>query len=206
MRVLVGCERSGVTRRAFRQRGHDAWSCDLVPADDNSPYHLQCDVLTVLADGWDLMIAHPDCTYLTNSGVQWLWRQPRRPKPGVLYLQPRWKALDAAGNFFRQLLDAPIPRVAVENPIPHRYAVERIGRTYDQLIQPWQFGHPESKATCLWLRGLPELQPTQIVPLPEKQSEAQRIFHMRPSEERSRLRSVSYEGIGNAMADQWGGL
>lgn len=206
MRVLVGCERSGVIRREFRQRGHDAWSCDLAPADDNDPHHLQCDVLTILDDRWDLAIFHPDCTYLANSSVQWLWRQPKKPKPGVLYGPPRWKALDEACAFFRRLLDAPIPRLACENPIPHRYAVERLGRSYDQLIQPYQFGHPEMKATCLWLKGLPPLQPTQIVELPDKQSEAQRIFHMRPSEERSRLRSISYQGIGAAMADQWGSL
>ena len=176
-----------------------------MPADDASKYHLQCNVLTVLDNDWDLAIFHPDCTYLANSSVQWLWRQPKKPRPGVLYGPERWQALDRACEFFVRLLEASIPRLACENPIPHKYAVERLGRNYDQLIQPYQFGHPEMKATCLWLKGLPKLVPTKIVDLPESPAEAQRIFHMAPSEERSRLRSVSFKGIGEAMADQWGG-
>ena len=206
MKVLIGCERSGVIRRAFRVRGHDAWSCDLVPADDGSKYHLQCDVLTILNQGWDLAIFHPDCTYLTNSAVCWLWNTPKKPKPGVLYESPRWKALDAACEFFRKLLDAPIPKLTCENPIPHKYAVERLGRNYDQLIQPYQFGHAERKATCLWLKNLPLLKPTSLVALPKKKSEAQRIHYLSPSSDRARQRSVSFQGIGNAMAEQWGSI
>ena len=206
MRILIGCERSGVIRREFRQRGHDAWSCDLAPADDNDLHHLQCDVLTILDDGWDLAVFHPDCTYLTNSGVCWLVKPPKNPKPGVLYGPERWKALDEACQFFNRLLQAPIPQIVVENPIPHRYAVERLDRNYDQLIQPYQFGHAERKATCLWLKGLPRLKPTEVVRLPDKKSEAQRLHYLSPSSDRARLRSISYQGIGAAMADQWGSL
>lgn len=199
MRVLVACEFSGIVREAFRQRGHDAWSCDLLPSEQPGP-HLQCDVLTVLDRGWDLMIAHPDCTYLTNSSVQWLHRFPKKPKPHVLYGPARWQALDAAGQFFRQLLNAPIPLIACENPIPHKYAVERIG-FYDQLIHPWQFGHGEMKSTCLWLKNLPPLKPTEIV-----EGREQRVFHESPSKDRWKKRARTFQGIADAMADQWGGL
>ena len=117
MRVLVACEYSGKVREAFRKLGHDAWSCDLLPADDNSPYHYQGDVFDIIDQGWDLMIAHPPCTYLTNAGVSWLYRK-----------EGRWDQMKDGAEFFRRLLDAPIPKIAVENPIMHKYAVEIIGR------------------------------------------------------------------------------
>lgn len=197
MRVLVACEFSGVVRRAFRMRGHDAWSCDLLPADDGSPYHLQGDVTAYLSDGWDVMVGHPPCTRLANSGVAWLHKRDL------------WAELDEATAFFRALLDAPIERIAIENPIPHKYALERIGRKYDQIVQPWMFGHPESKATCLWLKNLPPLQETnnvreEMLKLPAR--ERQRLHYLPPSPERWKLRSTTYAGIADAMAEQWGSL
>lgn len=189
MRVLVACEFSGVVRRAFRAKGHDAWSCDLLPTETKSKkYHLQCDVADIVNDDWDLMIAHPPCTYLCNSGVRWLHEQ-----------KGRWKKMRDAAMFFNLLLTSDIPKIAVENPIPHRYAVKHIGETYDQKIQPWQFGHGETKSTCLWLKGLPHLKPTDIV-----EGREQRIWKMAPSEDRGKLRSITYKGIAKAMADQWG--
>lgn len=203
MRVLVACEFSGIVRDAFRARGHDAWSCDLLPTERAGP-HLQCNVLTVLDQNWDMLIGHPDCTYLTNSAVCWLWNTPKNPRAGILYGSPRWAALDCAAEFFKTLYDADIPRIALENPIPHKYAVERIGRKYDQLIQPFQFGHPESKATCLWLKGLPHLIPTNVVALPENKAEAQRGHYLSPSPTRWMERARTYHGIAEAMANQWG--
>jgi hypothetical protein len=201
MRVLVACEFSGVVRRAFRELGHDAWSCDLLPADDGSPYHFQCDVMDILDDGWDLMIAHPPCTFFTNSGVCWLTGKNKK--------EGRWEQLDEAAILFNALLDAPIPRICVENPIPHKYAIERIGgRKYTQLIQPYMFGHKETKATCLWLRGLEPLEPTsylkeETMALPSAQR--QRLHWLPPSPDRWKLRSTTYQGIADAMATQWGG-
>ena len=205
MRVLVACEYSGTVRDAFIAQGHDAMSCDLLPTDaPNWTYdpftklrthhpergsHYQGSVLDVLDDGWDLMIAHPPCTYLTNSGVRWLHTD-----------ESRWGKLDEACEFFNRLLDADIPRICVENPIPHKYAVERIGgRKYTQIIQPWQFGHGETKATCLWLKGLQKLTPTNIV-----DGREQRMWKLPPSEDRWKLRSKTYQGIADAMAQQWG--
>jgi len=197
MDVLVACEYSGVVRDAFRARGHNAWSCDLEPAMTNSKYHLQQDVIPLLTKGWDLMIAHPPCTFMTNSGVCWLHKDPSR-----------WNKLDEAAAFFKQLLDAPIPRKAIENPIMHKYARERIGNIpYTQIIQPYMFGHREQKATCLWLVNLPKLNETnnvkeQMMKLPVK--ERQRIHYLPPSPERWKLRSTTYQGIADAMAHQWG--
>lgn len=131
MKVLVACEYSGTVRDAFRKRGHDAWSCDILPTDVEGP-HFQCDVSKILDQGWDLMIAHPPCTYLTNSGVCWLHKDPSR-----------WDKLKEGAEFFKVLLQAPIPRIAVENPIMHKYARELIGQDKTQVIQPWMFGHKE---------------------------------------------------------------
>ena len=203
MRVLIACEFSGTVRRAFRSLGYDAWSCDILPADDGSEHHYQDDIRNVLGRGkpwnepsWDLMIAHPPCTYLTNSGVTWLHRDPTR-----------WQKLDEAAEFFKMLLDAPIPRIAIENPIMHKYAKERIGGVkQSQVIQPWMFGHPESKATCLWLKNLPTLKETknvkeEMLKLPD--SERQRLHWLPPSADRWKLRSTTYSGIAEAMAEQW---
>jgi hypothetical protein len=187
MRVLIACEFSGVVRDAFISQGHDATSCDLLPSESSNGPHLQRDVREIIDDDWDLLIAHPPCTYLCNSGVRWLYEQ-----------HGRWEKMKEAARFFKYLLYAPILRVAVENPIPHKYAVREIGATYTQLIQPWQFGHGETKATCLWLRNLPHLEPTDVV--------EGRTHRMAPSKNRSRKRSITYQGIAMAMADQWGSL
>jgi hypothetical protein len=197
LRVLVACEYSATVRDAFRARGHDAWSCDLLPTDGDPEWHFIGDVFEVIDGGWDLMIAHPPCTYLTNSGVTWLHKDPTR-----------WDRLDEAATFFRILLNAPIPHIAVENPIMHKYAKERIGGVKQtQVIQPWMFGHPEQKATCLWLKNLPPLVPTNNVKaemdaLPDNQR--QRLHYLPPSADRWKLRSTTFQGIADAMAEQWG--
>jgi len=191
MRVLIACEFSGIVRDEFASRGHDAWSCDLLPSERKGN-HIQGDVREVLNDNWDLMIAHPPCTYLCNSGVRWLHERPER-----------WEKLKEAAEFFRTLLNAPIKRICVENPIPHRYAVEMIGRKYDQLIQPWMFGVNESKATCLWLKNLPPLKPL-IKKRPENVK--QRIWKLPPSRDRWKERSRTYKEVAKAMAEQWGNL
>ena len=189
MKVLVACEYSGKVRSAFRNLGHDAWSCDLLPADDESEFHYQRDVREILDMGWDLMIAHPPCTYLCNSGVRWLHEQ-----------EGRWEKMSDGALFFKELMDADIGMIAVENPIMHRYGREIIGRRHDQLIQPWQFGHGETKATCLWLKNLPLLQPTDIV-----EGREARMHKLPPSKDRWKIRSETYQGIADAMASQWGG-
>ena len=186
MRVLVACEFSGIVREAFRARGHDAWSCDLLPSEQPGP-HIQGDVRALLCGDWDMMIAHPPCTRLCNSGVSWLAKRNL------------WGEMEEAAVFFKELLDCRIPIVAIENPIPHKYALAIIGRKYDQVIQPWHFGHGETKATCLWLRGLPLLQPTAIV-----DGRVQRSHWESPGPDRWKNRSRTYTGIAQAMAEQWG--
>lgn len=182
MRVLVACEYSGRVREAFRKLGHDAWSCDLLPSDDDSPYHIQGDVLDILGDGWDLMIAHPPCTHLAVSGARWFKDKQ----------QEQLEALE----FVRQLLEAPIPKIALENPVS---IISSKIRKPDQIIQPWQFGHGETKATCLWLKNLPKLEPTDIV-----EGREGKVWKMPPSKDRWKLRSETYQGIADAMAAQWG--
>lgn len=196
MKILVACEYSGRVREAFRKLGHDAWSCDLLPSDDNSPYHLVGDVRGLLNDEWDLIIAHPPCTYLTNAGVTWLHKQPER-----------WEKMREGAELFKVILDAPAQYICVENPIMHKYAVEIIGRRQDQVLQPWMFGHTERKATCLWLKGLPPLKETnnvkeQMLKLPKNIQ--QRLHYLPPSKDRWKLRSTTYQGIADAMAIQWG--
>ena len=187
MRVLIGCEFSGTVRDAFAALGHDAWSCDLLPSETPGN-HIQGDVLAVLDKRWDLAVFHPPCTRLCNSGVRWL------------HERNLWADLDAACAFFLALWDAPIPKVAIENPVQHRHARERIGVAPTQTVQPWQFGHGETKATCLWLRGLPPLTPTEVVA-----GRYARIHRMPPGDQRWKARSVTYKGIALAMAQQWGG-
>jgi hypothetical protein len=194
VKVLVACEFSGVVRDAFRQRGHDALSCDLLPSDRPGP-HYRGDVRDILGDGWDLMIAHPPCTYLANSSASRLYLRDGSRN------QPRWDLLREGAEFFRELLDAPIPRIAVENPKMLGYAKEIIGVSQTQLIQPWMFGHGEVKATCLWLRNLPPLVPTDVVA-----GRVQRIYSLPPSPDRQRLRSITFSGIARAMAQQWGAV
>jgi len=185
-RVLIACEYSGVVRRAFRARGHEAWSCDLLPAEDGDRHHYQHDVREIIDFDhfeWDLMIAHPPCTHLAVSGARWFKDK----------LVEQQEALE----FVRTLLAAPIPRIALENPIS--IISSRI-RKPDQIIQPWQFGHGETKATCLWLKNLPKLVPTNIV-----EGREARIHKMPPGPDRWKERSRTFEGIARAMAEQWGG-
>ena len=189
MKVLVACEFSGIVRDAFIKRGHDAWSCDLLPTEQPDGNHYQGDVRDILYDEWDLIIAHPPCTYFANSGVRWLHRD-----------ENRWKKLDESAQFFNLFLKHPCGKVAIENPVPHKYALERIGNIkYTQTIQPWQFGHGESKRTCLWLKNIPMLHPTNIV-----EGRFGYCHQLPPSSERWKLRSITYQGIAEAMADQWG--
>ncbi len=196
MKVLIACEFSGIVRDAFKARGHDAWSCDLLPTE-RPGQHIQGDVLEILDDNWDLMIAHPPCTYLCNSGVRWFYFN----RDGIDCIDiERWDKMEEAAEFFKLLYESPkIKKVAVENPIMHGHARKIIGRKYNQIIQPWQFGHGETKATCLDLKGLPELKPTNIVA-----GRKTRIHKMSPSKDRGKLRSVTYQGIADAMAEQWG--
>ena len=195
MRVLVACEYSGIVRDAFIRAGHDAMSCDLLPSESDLGPHYTGDARDLLGDGWDLLIAHPPCTFLTNSGVRWLFDP--RPK-----FANRWQELDEGAGLFRAFLDAPVPRIAVENPRMHRYAVERIGgRRQDQTVQPWQFGQGETKAVGLWLKNLPPLQPTEIV-----EGREARVHRMAPGPDRQKERSRFFVGIADAMAEQWGTL
>lgn len=192
-RILVACEFSGAVRDAFRARGHFAWSCDLLPSEAPGP-HIQSDVLKVLNDGWDLMIAHPPCTYLASSGLHW---NKRRPERAAL--------TEAAVEFVRALWGAPIPRIAIENPIG---CLSTRIRKPDQIIQPWEYGHDASKATCLWLKGLPLLQPTDVLPGGRQARRANQTAsgqnRLPPSPDRWKLRSLTYPGIARAMAQQWG--
>jgi hypothetical protein len=181
MKVLVACEYSGTVRDAFLRAGHDAMSCDILPTDSNGP-HYQGDVRDILGEGWDLMIAHPPCTHLAVSGARWFKDK----------VTEQAEALD----FVRLLMNAPIERIAIENPVS---IISSKIRKPDQIIQPWQFGHGETKATCLWLKNLPKLTPTNVV-----EGRDNRIHRMPPSPDRWKLRSTTYAGIAQAMADQWG--
>jgi hypothetical protein len=192
MKVLIACEYSGTVRDAFRALGHDAVSCDLLPSDAPGP-HYQGDVSDIITDGWDLMVAHPPCTYLCSSGLHWNKRRPERAAK-----------TEEALRFVEFLMNAPIPRIAIENPIG--CISTRICKP-DQTIQPWQFGHPESKATCLWLKGLPALTPTDVLPLPDtgrwQNQTASGQNKLAPSADRWKIRSTTYQGIADAMASQW---
>lgn len=202
MRILVGCEESQTITKAFRKRGFECYSCDLQECSGGHPeWHLQCDVLDILNDGWDLAIFHPTCTMLANSGVQHLYKNKEKN-------EDRWDEMYKAAEFFNRLKNANIPRICVENPIPHKYAREIIGK-YTQIIQPWMFGHMEKKATCLWLKNLPKLVPTtnlkkETDALPKK--EQQRLHYLGPSKDRAKLRSKTFKGIAEAIAEQWGNL
>ena len=198
LHVLIACEFSGVVRRAFRDLGHDAWSCDLLPAEDGSEHHIQQDVITLLMNQtmravsgiknpwsfparFDLMVAHPPCTHLAVSGARW-------------FKDKRDEQRDAL-TFVSLLMNAPVRHIAIENPIS--IISSRI-RKPDQIIQPWQFGHGETKATCLWLKNLPKLEPTNIV-----EGREARVHRMPPGPDRWKERSRTFEGIARAMADQW---
>lgn len=199
MKVLVACEFSGGVRDAFISKGHDAVSCDLIPTEANGP-HIQDDVLDHLDEGWDLLVAHPPCTYNCNTAVRWLYTSDGNRN------ESRWVKLSESQGFFYELLNSRrlhgIKKICVENPIPHKYFYDNgLIEKYDQIIQPWQFGHGETKATCLWLKNLPKLKPTNIV-----EGREQRVHRMAPGPNRSRDRSRTYPGIAEAMATQWGSL
>ena len=182
MKILIACEYSGRVRDAFRDRGHDAVSCDLLPTDAPGP-HYQGDVSDILDDGWDMMIAFPPCTHLAVSGARWFKEKQTDGRQ------------QAALDFVRLLMDAKIDKIAIENPVS---IISSHIRKPDQTIQPWQFGHGETKRTCLWLKNLPLLTPTDIV-----EGREQRIWKMPPSANRWKLRSQTFQGIANAMAGQW---
>jgi hypothetical protein len=186
MNVLIACEFSGTVRDSFTRKGHIACSCDLLDSETEG-WHYKGDIFDILDLGWDLLIAHPPCTYLTNSGVRWLTDNPQR-----------WADLEEGAAFFRSLLECNIPKICIENPIPHKYATERIGQKYTQIIHPWQHGHGESKSTCLWLKGLPEIKPTNIV-----DGREQKVHLMPPGPNRWKERSRTYSGIAEAFAEQW---
>lgn len=201
-KVLVACEESQAVTIELRKLGIEAYSCDLEPCSGGHPeWHLQQDVAELLQQHWDMIIAHPPCTYLTNSGVGWL--TGKNAKLG------RWEQLKYGAEFFKMFLDHPCDKIAIENPIMHKYAIDIIGRKHDQLIQPYMFGHAERKATCFWLKGLPPLVETdnrkiEMQSLPK--NEAQRLHYLPPSKERAKLRSKTFPGIAKAMAEQWGKL
>lgn len=182
MRVLVACEYSGRVRQAFRNIGHDAWSCDLLESEDGSPFHIQGDVIPLLSEDWDLAIFHPPCTHLAVSGSRWFKDKVKEQAEALAFVQT--------------LMDAPIPMIAIENPIS---VISSRIRKPDQIIQPWQFGHGETKATCLWLKGLPKLTPTNIV-----EGREARVHRMPPGPDRWKERSRTYQGVADAMAAQWG--
>jgi hypothetical protein len=185
MRVLVACEYSATVRDAFRALGHEAWSCDLLPCEGDARWHLQEDVIDVIErEAWDLMIAHPPCTHLAVSGARWF--------------SEKWREQGEAIGFFWQLMAAPVYRICIENPVS---IISTRIRKPDQIIQPWQFGHGETKATCLWLKNLPLLTATDVVDGREA-----RVHRMPPSPDRWKERSRTYAGIAAAMAGQWGAL
>ena len=199
MRVLVACEFSGVVRDAFRKRGHDAWSCDLLPCEADPQWHIQGDALEAIKQGWDMMIAHPPCTYLTVAANKWMKpeyadRFPTRP-------QDR----EAAVEFFMAFINAPVDKICVENPIG---IMSSHYRQPDQVVQPWMFGHGETKATCFWLKGLRPLAPTHLpndmFAEQEPEEREQRLHKLPPSKDRWKLRSTTFPGIAAAFADQWG--
>jgi site-specific DNA-cytosine methylase len=191
MRVLIACEYSGAVRDAFRARGHDALSCDLLPSEAPGP-HYQGDVRDILGDGWDLMIAHPPCTHLAVSGARWFKDKQAEQAEALA--------------FVRLLLAAPIPRIALENPVS---VISSRIRKPDQVIQPWQFGHEATKTTCLWLKGLPHLTPTNIVGkgarhVTKSGKSLPQWYNLPPSADRWKIRSATFQGIADAMAEQWG--
>jgi len=183
MAILIACEESGIVRRAFRELGYNAWSCDILPSSDNSEWHLQQDVIPLLDEKWSLIIAFPPCTHLSSSGARWFKekRADGRQQQGI--------------DFFMEFVNCKCPKVAIENPIG---IMSTIYRKPDQIIQPWMFGHGETKATCLWLKGLPKLKSTNIV-----SGREQRIWKLPPSKDRSKLRSKTYPSIAKALAEQY---
>jgi len=213
LRVLVACEYSGRVREAFRRLGHDAWSCDLLPAEDGSEFHFQGDALDYIGGPigyshrnpfhWDIVIAHPPCTYLANSGAKHLYLGMKKENGRN---EDRWQKMRDGAAFFRRMLDCGAPFVAVENPVMLGHAAKLVGQEFAQSIQPWQFGHMEVKRTCLWLKNLPPLVPTndvydEMMKLPY--GERAKVHHASPGPDRWKERSRTYTGIADAMAVQW---
>jgi len=192
MKILIACEFSGIVRDAFAAKGYDVISCDLLPTERPGK-HYQGDVMDIINNNFNLGLFFTPCTYSCNSGIRWMYNAD-----GSINKE-RFKNMQYYAGMIRIALNSNIPLVGCENPIPHHFAIKEIGRKYDQIIQPWQFGHGEQKATCLWLKGLPRLQPTNIV-----EGREQRIWKMPPSKDRAKERSRTLAGIANAMADQWG--
>lgn len=206
LRVLIGCETSGVMRRAFAELGHDVWSCDLLAAEDGSNRHIRGDVRDHLADGWDLLVvAHPPCTRLCNSGVRWLHKPPAGRT-----LVSMWQELEEGIELFTACWQAPVDRVALENPVMHRHARERLPADVPkpQIVQPWWFGDPAFKATGFYLRGLPPLEATDRLVPPKPGTAAHKrwsaVHRASPGPERWKLRSRTFPGIATACAAQWG--
>lgn len=225
MKVLIGCEQSGIFRRAFAALGHDAWSCDIDPAEDGSNHHIRGDIRDHLGDGWDLLVvAHPPCTRLCNSGVRWLHEAPANPPEECTAAEKflwssmsaetrrriMWRLLDEGAALFADCWDAPVERVAIENPVMNPYARERLpaGIPKPHIVQPWWFGDPAKKATGWYLRGLPPLVETNRLTPPPKGSDEdkrwQAVHRMPPGPDRRRLRSRSFPGMAAAAARQWG--
>ncbi|PTE19927.1 hypothetical protein C5F48_20270 [Cereibacter changlensis JA139] len=226
LRVLVGCETSGRVRRAFAARGHDAWSCDLLPAEDGSNRHLVGDIRDMLHMGWDLLaVMHPPCTRLCNSGVRWLHEPPKHaPKEATdeeraawpdlgraARLAVMWRLLEEGASLFSACWGAPITRVAIENPVMHRHAAERLPADLPrpQIVQPWWFGEPFFKATGFYRRGLPPLTPTNRLTPPKPGTEEHKawsaIHRASPGPDRWKIRSRTFAGVAEAIAEQWGG-
>lgn len=212
MRVLIACEFSGIVREAFRARGHEAHSCDLLPTEipcSAGSYHHEKNVFNLLKydHRWDLLIFHWPCTHMLNSGVRWFTTIPKKRRLGILYGAERYAAMEKDANCFRILLECDITKICGENPTMCGQAQKIIGQKWTQKIQPWQFGHPEQKATFLWLKNLPKLEPTnnvyeEMMKLPRKERE--RVHYASPGPNRSKDRSRTYSGWARAMAEQWG--
>lgn len=211
LRILVACEFSARVRDAFRKAGHDAWSCDLLPCEGDPKYHHQCDVRDVLDDDWDRVVAHPDCKFLANSGVRWLYAGGNASS-GLLNHE-RWGGLRDGAEFFRLFTDLGESgrcQVCIENPVMHKFAKALIGTDGpSQIVQPYQFGHKAMKATGLWLYGLPELEPTDYVGPPPRRGDDEyakwaECHYASPGPDRWKFRSRTYQGIADAMAAQWG--
>lgn len=205
MKVLVACEYSGRVRDAFREMGHDAWSCDLLDCESDPTYHIKGDVLPLLEQDWDLLIAHPPCTRLANSGVRWLSKPPEGKS-----IEEMWREFDFAVEFYKQFQNCAIPKKCIENPIMHRYAKEKLNITNRQVVQPHFFGEEMFKATGYELYGLPELERTHFMELPEKDTDEHKkwswVHRCPPGPDRWKIRSRTPNMIAKTMAQQWGSL
>lgn len=205
MKILIACEHSGTVKQEFQKKGHDVTSCDLKPCEVDSSTHHQGDVIPLLDQDWDMIIAHPTCTYLTNSGVSWLYKDSK-----TMTKEQRWKELDDAAEFFSLFLNAKCPKICVENPVMHKHAKSRIKNFFpaSQVVQPWHHGEPFFKGTCLWLKGIPLLEDTNRLTPPKYGTEDykkwSKLHLLPPGPKRAETRSRTFLGIAQAMANQWG--